>query len=87
MGSYEEMLTLMRKQAAAGEGFCIQLAEMIGPNSLKIGVMPLTSEDLMFDDLLIHPPDGKTALRSGDTVAVVRYSDTLYLVLGKMVRA
>lgn len=87
MGSYEEMLTLMRQQAASRGNDDIQLAEMTGSNSLKIGDMTLTSEDLMFDDSLVHPPDGKRALQAGDTVAIMRFSDTLYLVLGKMVRA
>lgn len=85
MGAYEEMLTIMRKQAVLNGGKGIQLAEMTGANTLKIGDMLLNAEDLMFNDLLIHPPDGKSALKTGDIVAVMRYSDTLYLVMEKMV--
>ncbi|WP_373262371.1 hypothetical protein [Hungatella hathewayi] len=87
MGSFEEMLTIMRRQGAPAVNAGIQKAEMTGPYSLKLGDMPLTAEDLMFEDALIHPPEGKTALKAGDTVAIIRMSDTLYWVLGKMVKA
>ena len=79
----------------------IQLAEMTGPTSCRIGKLELSSEDLLFSDRLLSkiainvagkcPAGGALqasylpALKTGDMVAVYRISDTQYLVLGKMV--
>ena len=103
MSAFEDLVTEIRRQSSAGKEEEILLAVMTGPNSLDIGDMELTSEDLMFNEHLGRPVATKvsgsvsgnefidkttylSSLKAGDTVAVKRYSDSLYLVLGKMVR-
>ena len=103
--SYASLLNMMKEQGGKSNNPPLQLAVMTGPNACKIGDLQLTSQDLLFNEALLHSscigvkeiaPDGGgtcednssylSALKAGDTVLVQRMSDTLYCVLGKMVK-
>ena len=101
MGQYEEIVRLMRTEGAKSNPEGIRLAVMTGPDSCKIGDFPLMKEDLLFADHLLVTTATKvsvteshsdaslylTALKSGDTVAVIRLNVTKYLVLERVVSA
>ncbi len=101
MGQYEEIVRLMRSEGAKNNSEGIKLAVMTGPDSCKIGTLPLMKEDLLFADHLLTPTATKVsvteshsdastylpALKAGDTVSVIRLNGTKYLVLGRVVSA
>lgn len=53
MGWESDFLDFVPAQVEDGAG--IQVAEMTGPTTCKIGDMPLQAEDLYFSENLVHP--------------------------------
>ena len=70
----------------------IKLAVMTGPTSLQAAGLQLDADDLLFaahllQDVRVGTDRLLPALKAGDTVAVVQVSDSLFLVLERMVSA
>lgn len=106
MGAIEEFVQLMRTEGKQDLQPGIQMGIMTGATSLNLGGLPLTADDLMFNEGLLRQSAVSVAgaitgsgtsfqdkstymqpLKVGDQVAVIQVSDTLFFVLGKMVRA
>lgn len=94
MSVYEDLVGEIRRQSASAGAPGIEMAVMKGPTTLMLGDMEITAENLMFAEILLNPlvtkVDGEghlLPLKAGDTVAVQRMSDALYIVLGKLVSA
>ena len=91
MAAMEELILLMRQQGRTGEQGGIQLAEMTGPRSAKIGDFELMEEDLYIADTLLETYRGEegeiyyTALKAGDVVAISQITEDKYVILARVV--
>ena len=97
---YEELLHIMRREGKKDNAAPIQIGTMTGAESCKIGKLTLSGRDLLIAEHLktgYHKavygdePSKKDEntfiepLKSGDTVAVYRISDELYIILERLV--
>lgn len=96
-----EMLAGMIKANQSGGGATILIGTMSGPDSCKIGTLPLEREDLYIPDYLLTgyliSCTGKgefvrpgefilmDPLKEGDMIAITRLSDEKYVVLARVV--
>ena len=100
MNAYEEILSVMRNEGKKDNTAPIQIGEMTGTESCKIGKLTLSGDDLLIAEHLktgYHcavyddepsKQDQNTfvePLKSGDKVAVYRISDELYIILERLV--
>lgn len=51
----EDMISMMRQQGERNNPKGIQLATMTSANTAMIGALPLTAQDLLFNDRLLQP--------------------------------
>lgn len=100
MNPYEEILNVINMQASKGNKPLMQIGIMDSPKTCYIGSLLLEEEDVMIMEYLktgyhkavdeLHPEKQNTEtfvkpLKKGDTVAVCRANDELYLILGRLV--
>lgn len=100
MSPYEEMLNVMRNEGKKDNSAPIQIGEMTGAESCKIGQLTLSGDDILIAEHLKtgyhYAVDNDTPskrdkntfiepLKSGDKVAVYRMSDELYIILERLV--
>ncbi len=100
MDAYEEILSLMRGEGKKDNTAPIQIGEMTGAESCRIGSLELSGSDLLIAEHLktgYHcavdgekpsKRDGTTfigPLKSGDQVAAYRISDEQYIILERLV--
>lgn len=80
MDGYERIIKVMRDESHRNDkGYPIKLATMLSPTECKYGALELDSEDLMVAERL----DGK--LEEGDVVLLTQISDSLYVIMEKVV--
>ncbi|MEY8518631.1 DUF2577 family protein [Lachnospiraceae bacterium 29-84] len=97
---YEEILGIIRDEGKKGNTAPIQIGEMDGAESCRIGKLELSGADLLiaehlktgyhkavYDDAPSKKDSGTfvAPLKSGDRVAVYRISDELYIILERLV--
>lgn len=99
MSAFDDLLGIMQTEGEKNNPKGIQIGKMTGENTCEIDNLSLEPEDLLFAEHLVHPvatkvmihEDGTDAseylepLQAGDLVAVQNISDSLYVVLGKLV--
>lgn len=100
MNAYEEILGMMRSEGKKDNTAPIQIGEMTGAESCRIGKLQLSGSDLLIAEHLktgYHcavcggDPAKKDAdtfvepLRVGDKVAVYRVDDERYIILERLV--
>ncbi len=90
MNPYEEILKVMRNEGKKDNTAPIQIGIMADANSCKIGKLVLLGSDLLMAEHLKtgYQKDNDTfiePLKSGDRVAVYRFSDELYIILERLV--
>lgn len=100
MNAYEELLNVMRNEGKKDNTAPIQIGEMTGEDSCRIGKLQLSGSDLLTAEHLktgYHcavcgddptKKDNDTfiePLKSGDKVAVYRVSDECYVILERLV--
>lgn len=100
MNAYEEILGMMRSEGKKDNTAPIQIGEMTGAESCRIGKLQLAGGDLLIAEHLktgYHyavcgdDPARKDSdtfiepLKSGDKVAVYRVNDECYIVLERLV--
>lgn len=92
-------MRIMQEEGAKNNPPTIEFATMTGPKSCKIGDLLLVEEDLIFSEHLLNRLAIKVSvseshsdqsqyiqpLQVGDEVAVIRVSQTRYLVLDRVV--
>lgn len=103
----DDFLNTMQPSDDGGTpGRGLQLGEMTGPTSCKVGGLELTKDDLKFAQHLLTTNCTKVkeiansegsvctdksaylpALKAGDEVLLYQISDSLFLVIERMVRA
>lgn len=80
MNAYERMIKVMRDEASRNSSrYPVKLATMISATECKYGALELDSEDLMIAERL----DGK--LEEGDVVIITQLSDSIYVIMEKVV--
>lgn len=97
---YEEILGIMRSEGKKDNAASIEIGEMTGPESCRIGKLKLSGDDLLIAEHLrtgYHcavcddAPSKKDKdtfvgpLRSGDLVAAYKVSDERYIILERLV--
>lgn len=100
MNAYEEILGMMRSEGKKDNTAPIQIGEMTGAESCRIGKLQLSGSDLLIAEHLktgyhcavcSDDPAKKDAdtfvepLRDGDKVAVYRVDDERYIILERLV--
>lgn len=100
MNAYEEILSVMRNEGKKDNTAPIQIGEMTGPESCRVGDLPLSGDDLLIAEHLktgYHyavcgdnpsKKDNDTfigPLKSGDQVAVYRVNEERYIILERLV--
>ena len=90
MNPYEEILNVMRNEGKKDNTAPIQLGVMVDTNSCRIGKLILSSSDLLIAEHLKtgYQKDKDTRiepLKSGDRVAIYRFSDEWYIILERLV--
>lgn len=88
MSAMEELVAFIRQQGNPNDYKGLQLAEMTGAKTAKIGDFELFEEDLYFSDRLLETYGvGKYSgpLKSGDKVVVCQISAEKYVVLARVV--
>lgn len=100
MNAYEELLKIMRKEGSKDNTPSIQIGIMDGPTSCSIGELKLSGNDLLIVEHLKtgyhfavceEEPSRKDkstfigGLQKGDKVAIYRVSDSIYIILGRLV--
>lgn len=90
MNPYEEILNVMRNEGKKDNTAPIQIGIMADASSCKIGKLILSGSDLLMAEHLKtgYQKDNATfiePLKSGDRVAVYRFSDELYIILERLV--
>lgn len=94
MNPYEELLKIIRLEGSKNNPASIQIGVMNSSISCSIGELSLSSEDLLIEEHLTTgyytKKEDKTyfvdKLKQGDLVAVYRFSDTKYIIIGKLVQ-
>lgn len=90
MNAYEEILNLMRGEGKKDNTPPIQIGEMQGEDTCKIGKLILSGNDLLIAEHLktgYRCESGLVSpLKRGDIVTVYRMSDEIYLILERMVK-
>lgn len=89
--AYAEMLSMMRQQGSKDNPTTLQLGIMQSADSVKIGDLILTAEDLYISDCLCNSTGSDEAVSSelekGDLVAIQKLNDIdMYVILSKVVR-
>ncbi len=100
MNPYEELINIMRNESKKYKTAQIQIGTMTGAESCKIGRLTLSGDDLLIaehlktgyhyavNDQTPSKKDKETfapPLKSGDKVAVYRFSDELYIILERLI--
>lgn len=100
MNAYEEILDVMRSEGKKDNTAPIQIGEMTGADSCRIGKLQLSGSDLLTaehlktgyhcavcrDDPAKKDEDTFVGpLKSGDKVAVYRVDDECYIILERLV--
>lgn len=100
MNAYEEMLRIMRREGNRNSAPPIQIGIMDSPTSCSIGKLKLSNKDLLIAEHLKtgyyfaiceEEPSRKDkdtyigGLKEGDKVAIYRISDSLYIILERLV--
>lgn len=80
MNAYEEILGLMRNEGKKDNTAPIQIGVMQDAEKCRLGKLVLSKDDMMVAQHIAG------TLKQGDTVAVYRMSDELYLLLERLVR-